>query len=209
MKKVAVRHAFASEQVVVSAHGHDAFILTVSQEQLLAKGEESRVGQAIVLQNDCLLHLFKGPLHSGHYAPPASQILVRIILKNLTVPVYPVNEGPRRRAFLRLARNGAPWAIGNNQQLARLCSSDSSEDPFGYFRTIEDNENSGSAHPSDDNSQQPIYEYDFASAIYDLSGFRFKYPPFTLTNHSRLQRLGLYSKDCGRTEIIAIGSKML
>jgi hypothetical protein len=118
----------------------------VSQQQLFAEGEESRVGQAIVFKDDRFLHPLKHPLHSCHYPPTASHVLVRIVLQNLTVPVHAVNNGPRRRAFFRLARQAAPWAIGDHQQLSGLCASNASEDLFGYVRPVEDNENYWSAH---------------------------------------------------------------
>jgi hypothetical protein len=56
-----VRHRLLPGQVVSASDLHDPLVVPVSLQQFFAKGKKTRIRQAIVFEDDSLLHMIEDP----------------------------------------------------------------------------------------------------------------------------------------------------
>src|SRR5271157_3789527 len=125
---VAIAGASSAALEVVSGNHHDALVVSEPLEQLLAVGEERRVGDAIVLQNDRLLDLLKHPIDPGRDATGTPEVDRGILALHLARPVDLLRNCASGCARFCLIGKTGPSAIGHDQQPWRAGRSDSSED---------------------------------------------------------------------------------
>ncbi len=119
----AVRCAAYAVLEVVARNHHDAFVSTIPVEQFGAIPKETRVRQTIILHDDSLLYLFKGPVQSARDAPAAAHVRVGEIREDLTGPIHPVQDFarlPTERRFSRGLDRGPSATISSFSGRASL-----------------------------------------------------------------------------------------
>jgi hypothetical protein len=65
-EKIAVLGPALSAVEIVAANVHYPMLTPIPSKQCIAKHEETRVGHAIILKNDCLLTDPEGPVETRH-----------------------------------------------------------------------------------------------------------------------------------------------
>src|SRR5258708_4027862 len=107
---------------------HDALVICVAAQELLAVREEARVREAIVLQDDRRLHLVEDPIEPGWYPELETEVLARVLSTDLPVPIDILDHRPGRFGVAGLLSVAGARSVGDQEQLPRTCTANSIED---------------------------------------------------------------------------------
>src|SRR5439155_16709195 len=94
-----------------AADTHHAILIPITIEQLLAEAEERGIRQAVVFEDNRLVHDTEDPIHPGRHPAPAAEIDIRILPEHLARPVHRLDDRPRGPAARRLALAMPPRAV--------------------------------------------------------------------------------------------------
>jgi hypothetical protein len=119
---------------------HDAFVVAVPLEQLLAESEECGMRHAVVFQHDQIFHLLECGIQAGHDTMVWSEIDLSEVSRHLAIPIHALDDLTRRRTPLGVAHPRRPRSVGEDEQTAWLGLRDLREHTCRALRTIEDDE---------------------------------------------------------------------
>ena len=81
-------------QKAASADVHHAGIVPIANKKMAAKGKESRVRKAVILENYRLFDLLKNPLEAARHSLLAAKIFIGKILQHSAWPIDLFENGP-------------------------------------------------------------------------------------------------------------------
>ena len=114
---VIVSVANATGERIVSRDHHDAVIVAITLKQLRAVGEERRVRQDVVLQDDAFLDLREEPFERSRDGLAATEVLLAEERLYLAGSVGMADDFPHGGAFLCLAWNVRTRCIRGDEEL--------------------------------------------------------------------------------------------
>ena len=127
-------------QKVGAGDSGDPGFVAVPFEQGFAVGEEVRVGQAIVLQDDPFLHLLEKPRNRTTDGEAAAQVCVAEEGLYITGPVHLGLDGPGFLHQGKFTGSVRPGPVRGQEQPARPLLPNGVEHPGGLNRPVENEE---------------------------------------------------------------------
>ena len=102
---------------VVTANGPNSSIVPIAVQQPRAVGEEVRMGDAIVLQDNSLLHLFEKPGDGAADSEAAALVRISVEPLDMAGPVdLALNHGAGGSHLFGFAGTGGVGAIASHEQ---------------------------------------------------------------------------------------------
>ncbi len=127
-----------------SGYHQDLGVVPVAREHFLTKAKKRWLGQAVVFENDRLLHMRERPLQSGEYPRTTTDVLFGEFCFNDARPIHtPKNRRAHLLTEFDIAAMASTGAICNNEQAPRLCGADRRKNSARQFGPVKDEKHNG------------------------------------------------------------------
>jgi hypothetical protein len=127
---------------------HHPLVLAVLLQEVLAEPEEGGIGDAIVFQDNGIVHLLEHPANAAPWPPPAPQVALRKVALDLAGPVHARHNVPHGRTSLDVLWPVGTRTVGDEKQAFRPCFGDLGEDAGGVMGPIKDDQSYRCTHAS-------------------------------------------------------------
>ena len=156
---------------VVAANRNNPFVVTIAIKQVFAKRKKARLGEAIVLENNCLFHVPENPFQATGDSVFTPHIFGGVIGEYFTRPIDGINDLTRCADSLIFSRTIRTGCITYHKEFTRLCACNCLKDPLRRIRSIEDQKTDWSLCSQNQSANSGGVPAVLAKYFHQLSGY--------------------------------------